>query len=88
MKGTPVHREFSIRTSVVKPIDVIRSATLIAAEVVRRPGKLGVVEAGAWADLIVVDDDPLKNITLLEGQGAHLAAIMKGGAFHKNRLAA
>jgi imidazolonepropionase-like amidohydrolase len=81
-------REFSIRTSVVKPIDVIRSATLIAAEVVRRPGKLGVVEAGAWADLIVVDDDPLKNISLLEGQGTHLAAIMKGGAFHKNRLAA
>ncbi len=81
-------REFSIRTSIVKPIDVIRSATLIAAEVVRRPGKLGVVEAGAWADLIVVDDDPLKNISLLEGQGAHLAAIMKGGAFHKNRLAA
>jgi imidazolonepropionase-like amidohydrolase len=81
-------REFSIRTSIVKPIEVIRSATLIAAEVVRRPGKLGVVEAGAWADLIVVDDDPLKDISLLEGQGAHLAAIVKGGAFHKNRLSA
>ncbi|HWJ43352.1 MAG TPA: amidohydrolase family protein [Solirubrobacterales bacterium] len=79
-------REFSIRTTVVAPIEVIRSATLIAAEVVRRPGQLGVVEPGAWADLIVVDGDPLKDITLLEAQGAHLAAIMKGGAFHKNRL--
>ncbi|MBX6367606.1 MAG: amidohydrolase family protein [Rhodospirillales bacterium] len=79
-------REFSIRTTVVSPLEVIRSATLIAAEVVRRPGKLGVVEPDAWADLIVVDDDPLRDITLLEGQGAHLAAIMKGGVFHKNRL--
>lgn len=80
-------REFSIRTTVVPAIDVIRSATVIGAEVVRRPGKLGVIEPGAWADLIVVDGDPLKDITLLENQGAHLAAIMKGGIFHKNRLA-
>ncbi|MGE8940448.1 amidohydrolase family protein [Leptospira interrogans] len=79
-------REFSIRTTVVPAIDVIRSATLIGAEVVRRPGKLGVIEPGAWADLIVVDGDPLKDIQLLEGQGRHLSAIMKGGNFHKNRL--
>ncbi len=79
-------REFSIRTTVVPAIDVIRSATIIGAEVVRRPGKLGVIEPGAWADLILVDGDPLKDITLLEGQGKHLAAIMKGGAFHKNRI--
>jgi len=34
----------------------------------------------------VVDGDPLADITLLEGQGRHLSVIMKGGAFHKNRL--
>ncbi len=80
-------REFSIRTTVMPPIDVIRSATLIGAEVVRRPGRLGVIEPGAWADLIIVDGDPLKDITLLEGQGRHLSAIMKGGKFYKHRLA-
>ncbi|MGF1611991.1 MAG: amidohydrolase family protein [Kiloniellales bacterium] len=79
-------REFSIRASLLPPLEVIRSATTIAAEVVRRPGQLGVIEPDAWADLIVVDDDPLQDITLLEGQGAHLAAIVKGGVFHKNRL--
>ena len=62
--------------------------TLIGAEVVRRPGKLGIIEPGAWADLIVVDGDPLQDIRLLEGQGQHLSAIMKGGKFHKNRLGA
>ena len=81
-------REFSIRAEVQKPITVIRAATTIAAEVVRRPGRLGTVAPEAWADLIVVDDDPLKDITLLEGQGAHLAAIVKGGQFYKNRLGA
>jgi imidazolonepropionase-like amidohydrolase len=81
-------REFSIRATVVPPIDIIRSATLIGAEVVRRPGKLGVIEPGAWADFILVDGDPLKDISLLEGQGRHLAAIVKGGAFHKNRISA
>ena len=81
-------REFRIRCEVQPPIEVIRAATTIAAEVVRRPGRLGTVAPDAWADLIVVDDDPLKDIGLLEGQGAHLAAIVKGGRFHKNRLAA
>ncbi len=80
-------REFSIRCEVQPPIEVIRAATTIAAEVIRRPGRLGTVAPDAWADLIVVDDDPLQDITLLEGQGRHLAAIMKGGCFHKNRLA-
>ena len=79
-------REFSIRTSVVSPIEVIRSATLIGAEVLRRPGKLGVIEPEAWADLILVDGDPLKDITLLEGQGRNMPVIMKGGVFHKNTL--
>ena len=79
-------REFSIRRTVVPAIDIIRSATLIGAEVVRRPGKLGVIEPGAWADILLVDGDPLADITLLEGEGKHIAAIMKGGVFHKNRL--
>jgi imidazolonepropionase-like amidohydrolase len=79
-------REFSIRAEVQPPIEVIRAATTIAAEVLRRPGKLGVVAPDAWADLIVVDGNPLRDIRLLEGQGQHLMAIMKGGVFHKNRL--
>jgi imidazolonepropionase-like amidohydrolase len=79
-------REFSIRAEVMPVIEVIRSATTIAAEVIRRPGKLGCIAPGAWADLIVVDDDPVRNVRLLEDQGAHMPVIMKGGAFHKMRL--
>jgi hypothetical protein len=43
-------------------------------------------KAGAFADIVVVDGNPLKDLTLLQDQGRHLAAIMKGGWFYKNSL--
>jgi imidazolonepropionase-like amidohydrolase len=81
-------REFLLRREVLKPIEIIRQATLVGAEIVRREGKLGVVKPGAYADILVVDGDPIKKLELLTGQGEHLSAIMKAGRFHKNRLAA
>jgi imidazolonepropionase-like amidohydrolase len=79
-------REFTIRQEVVAPIDIIRSATLIGAEVLRLPGKVGTLMPGAYADAILVDGDPLANLALLEEQGKYLPLIMKGGKLHKNRL--
>ena len=79
-------REFLIRGEVMKPIEVIRSATTIAARVLRREGTLGVIAPGALADLLLVDGNPLLDLGLFQKQGAHLTAIMKGGAFHKNLL--
>ncbi|CAH1651848.1 Imidazolonepropionase-like amidohydrolase [Hyphomicrobiales bacterium] len=78
--------EFLLRRDVLPAIEVIRSATINAAKVVRQEGKLGVVAAGAHADLIVVDGNPLKDMALLTGQGKHMPAIMKAGHFVKNEL--
>ncbi len=80
--------EFILRGEVLPAIEVIRSATINAAKVVRHEGKLGVVKAGAYADLIVVNGDPLKDLSVLTGQGRHMPAIMKGGRFVKDELAA
>jgi imidazolonepropionase-like amidohydrolase len=79
-------REFAIRSEVLSPLEIIRSATLTNAELLQMAGKLGVVAPGAFADLLVVDGNPLENIALLQDQGAHLKAIMKGGRFFKNEL--
>jgi len=79
-------REFLLRSEIMTPIEIIRSATTIGAEIVRMPGRLGAVEAGAIADLIVVDGNPLKDLLLLQDQGRHLPFIMKGGQIHKNFL--
>jgi imidazolonepropionase-like amidohydrolase len=59
---------------------------LIGAEVVRKPGELGVIAPGAYADLLVVDGNPLEDIGLLADPERYFAAIMKGGEFCKNRL--
>ena len=81
-------REFILRSEVLSPLDIIRSATTVGAQVVRMEGKLGTLAAGALADILVVDGDPLKDLGVLQHQGRHLPVIMKGGAFHKYRLAA
>ena len=79
-------KEFTIRQEVVSPIEIIRSATTIGADVLRMPGKVGTLQAGAFADAILVDGNPLKDLALLGDQGKHLALIMKAGQLHKNRL--
>jgi imidazolonepropionase-like amidohydrolase len=78
--------EFSLRAQVLSPAEIIRSATTVGAQIVRMEGKLGCLKPGAFADILVVDGNPLKDLTLLQGQGQHLSAIMKAGRFHKNRL--
>lgn len=79
-------RELTIRGEFLPAADVIRSATVIGAEVVRQEGLLGVVAPGAKADLLVVDGNPLEDLSLLTDDGRYLSAIMKGGDFVKSRL--
>ncbi|MGF1630702.1 MAG: amidohydrolase family protein [Kiloniellaceae bacterium] len=78
--------EFAIRAEVLPPAEILRSATSVNAALLNAEGEIGVVAPGALADLLVVDGDPLADLTLLEHQGAHLAAIVKGGRFVKNAL--
>ncbi|NWJ25689.1 amidohydrolase family protein [Rhizobium sp. RM] len=64
------------------------NAELLALSSLRNPypGKLGVIETGALADLIVVDGNPLDDISLLENPQKNLSVVMKDGRIHKNIL--
>jgi imidazolonepropionase-like amidohydrolase len=64
------------------------NAELLALSGKRSPykGKLGVVEAGALADLLLVDGDPIANIKLIEDPGRNFVVIMKDGRIYKNTL--
>jgi imidazolonepropionase-like amidohydrolase len=76
--------EFALRAEVQAPIDVIRSATCIAAELFNEVGETGVVAEGARADLLVVDGDPLSDLGCLQDPERYLKAIIKDGVFYKN----
>src|SRR5262245_30539951 len=47
-------REFMIRSEVLSPLEIIRSATTIGAQIIRQEGKLGTLKAGAFADMILI----------------------------------
>ena len=79
-------REFTIRSEVFTPLELLRQATSVAAEMMMMDGQVGCIAPGAHADLIVVDGDPLKDIGLLAANGRHLSAIVRGGAIVKNEL--
>ena len=75
--------EFNIRAEVLSPAEILRSATSVNAALLNAEGELGVVAAGAQADLLVVDGDPLTDLSLLQNQGAQIPVIMKAGTFAK-----
>ena len=86
----PLHayqsREFLLRAEVLPAADILASATSVNADLLNQSGVLGVVAAGAIADLIVVEGNPLENLGLLQEEGRHLPVIMKAGALHKLQL--
>ncbi len=72
-------REFTLRRQVFSPLELLRQATSINAEMMMLEDKLGCVKPGAHADLIVVDGDPLKDIGLLAQDGRKLSTIVRAG---------
>jgi imidazolonepropionase-like amidohydrolase len=76
--------EFVIRGRVLPAQEVIATATGMAAKLLRMEGQIGTIAPDAYADLIVVDGDPLRDLSLLTHQGRHMPLIMKGGEIVKN----
>jgi imidazolonepropionase-like amidohydrolase len=75
------------------PAEVLRMATSTNAELLALsgprnpyPGKLGVVEEGAFADLLLVDGDPVADIDLIDDPAKNFVVIMKDGKIHKNTV--
>lgn len=78
--------EFGLRAKVLPAIDVLRSACVVNAELLGQTGKLGCVREGAIADLLVVEGNPLEDISALGSGGDRISIIMKEGLFHKREI--
>jgi imidazolonepropionase-like amidohydrolase len=76
----PQAREFTYMVKYgMTPMQAIRAATSVAAELLGMQDKIGAVEAGKWADIIAVEADPLQEVSALE----RVSFVMKGGVIYK-----
>lgn len=73
-------REFLLRSEVQSPLDILRSATLVNADLMNRTGDLGVIAVGAYADLLLLARNPLEDLTVLvDDDHVGIELIMRGG---------
>jgi imidazolonepropionase-like amidohydrolase len=80
----PMALEFPYLTQFgLTPMEAIRAATSRAADLLDEKGELGIIAAGAYADIIAVNGDPVRNVKELE----NVKFVMKGGSVFKNEIA-
>ena len=80
-------REFTLRRDVFAPIEILRQATSASAEILMQEGRLGCIAPGAAADIILIDGDPLEDISILAEKGRNVPFVMRAGDIVKNWLA-
>lgn len=86
-------REFALRSKVFSNAEILRQATSVGAQLVAESGplnpygRLGVIEKGAVADLLLVEKNPLEDVSVLEDAEKNLAVIMKAGVLVKHNRA-
>ena len=75
--------EWRLRSTVQTPVEILQSATSVAAKVLNQEGKLGLIAPGAHADLVVVDGDPTPDILLMGEPKKNFLGVMKAGVWEK-----
>ena len=86
--------EWTARAKLFDSAEVMKQATSIGAELIElsgernryKEGPLGVIKEGAYADIVIVDGNPLKDVTILSSPEKNLKLIMKDGVIYKNTL--
>ena len=76
-------RELILKTEVMSPKESLLSATRVNAEMLMMEKDIGAIEQGKFADLLLLDGDPLKDISLIENK-ENIRLIMKSGRLYKN----
>jgi len=66
--------------------NIIQSATITNAALLMQEGKLGTIAAGACADLLIVDGDPLTDLRVMLEPAKNLKFVMKDGIIYKDEL--
>lgn len=83
--GAAQTQEFALRARVQSPIDVLRSATLNPARMLRRADTLGQIKEGFEADVLFLSGNPLDDVTILDRPEEFVKGVMKQGRIYKSR---
>ena len=79
--------EFTIRAGVQTPVQVLQGATIEAARMMRQEGQLGQIVPGALADLLIVDGNPTRDVSMLAEPERGIRLILQGGRICRDTLA-
>jgi len=71
--------EFTVRAEILSSPAILRHATINVAKMLGKEGLLGEIKPGALADLLILDANPLEDITVLDRPEDHLLAVIKEG---------
>ena len=77
--------EFLLRGGAQTPREILQSATIVAARLMRQESHIGQIVAGAFADLLIVDGDPLQSLAMLAAPAEGIRLILQGGRIVKDK---
>ena len=80
--------EFALRAGAMSSVEILQSATITAARLMRQEAHIGQLVPGAWADLLIVDGDPTQGLEMLAEPEQGIRLLMQAGRVVRNRLAA
>lgn len=78
--------EFSIRSQALTPLEILRSATLNGAKLLGMESRIGAIERQHSADLLIVNANPLEDISVLDRIDESYLAILKEGRVVRSRI--
>lgn len=78
--------EFGLRAADIPPLELLQSATSVAARMMGQEGRIGALVPGAWADLLIVDGDPQGSLDMLARPEQGVRLIMQAGRVVVDRL--
>ena len=79
-------KEFILRQNIMPKSEILKSATLVNAEIVNQQDQIGIIKEGALADLLLIEGNPLEDFSVFQEQGKYIPLIMKNGKIYKNNL--
>ena len=78
--------EFLLRRAALSPVEILQGATISAARLLGQEGRIGSLVPGAWADLLIVEGDPTRDVSVLSRPEDSLKLVMKAGKVYRNTL--